>query len=375
MLNRDIKEYRQYFPVTDQLIYLNHAGVSPVSLQVKQAVETFLEESTQKGILAVEKWYRRAEEIRQKISEFVGAGKDEITFVRSTSHGLALVAEGIDWKEGENVVTASCEFPSNVYPWLNLARRGVETRLVQPRQGEVHLSDIQDHICSKTRVVSLSWVEYQNGFTNDLEAVGSYCHERGIYFCVDGIQGIGALPLNLSELHVDFCSADGHKWILAPEGVGFLYVSERVMDRIHPVIVGWHSVKNALDFENLAFTLREDARKFEEGSHHMMGIFALGAAVNLLAEIGVSRVWGHVSALCDQAVDGMQRKGYEILSPLAEKKRSGILTFRSKRRSTPELFRRLTEAQMVVAVRAGGIRISPHFYNTAEEMERFLEIL
>ena len=375
MALNDMTAYRDDFPVTHNYIYLNHAGVSPVSLRVKEAVEGFLEESTAQGIMAIEKWYRQAEAVRQNTADLVGADKEEICFVRSTSHGLSLVAEGIDWKEGDNVVTAGCEFPSNVYPWMNLARRGVETRIVEAHQGQVRFSDIQDYICSRTRVVTLSWVEFQNGFRNDLEEIGSYCHDRGIYFCVDGIQGIGALPLDLAKLPVDFCAADGHKWILAPEGIGFLYVSKRVIDRIHPVIVGWHSVENALDFEHLDFTLKTDARKFEEGSHQIMGILSLGAAVALLAEIGIPKIWTQIQDLCGQIVEGLNQRGCEILSPLEEKRRSGILTFRSPHRSTAELFRRFSDAKMVVAVRGGGIRVSPHFYNTREEIAQLLEIL
>jgi selenocysteine lyase/cysteine desulfurase len=368
-------DYRNNFPVTRNLTYLSHAGVSPVSLRVKTAVETFLEESTEYGIVALEKWVSRADKIREKIAEFIGAQKEEIAFVRSTSHGLSLVAEGIDWQAGDNVVTASCEFPANLYPWMNLDRRGVETRLVDPKKGEIHLQDLLERVDSHTRLISLSWVQYQNGFRADLMEIGTFCRSKGIFFCVDGIQGVGALPIDLSNLPVDFLSADGHKWLLAPEGIGFLYLSKRVMDRIHPVIVGWHSVKNALDFEHIDFTLREDACKFEEGSPSMLGIFALGAAVELLSEVGIHMIWEQIHALNDRATEGLRMKKYEILSPLDEEKRSGILTFRSDHDSPSKLFRQLTEAGFVVAVRGGGIRISPHFYNTIDEIERFLEIL
>ena len=317
----------------------------------------------------------RGEKVREKVADFVGAKRSEIASVRSTSHGLSLVAEGLHWKEGDNVITAGCEFPANIYPWMNLKRRGVETRLVEPRNGEIHIDDLLGKMDSRTRLVSLSWVEYQNGFRNNLEVIGSLCRERGIYFCVDGIQGVGALPLNLSELPVDFLSADGHKWLLAPEGIGFLYISERVMDQIHPVIVGWHSVKNALNFEQIDFTLREDARKFEEGSASMMGIFALGAAVDLLAEVGIHRIWERIHSLTDHAISGLRKKGYQILSPLDEEKRSGILTFGSDRYSPAQLFQTLTKANIVVALRGGGIRISPHFYNTEDESEKLLSHL
>lgn len=338
-------------------------------------MEAYLRESCDSGIAALEQWVHRADGVRAEVARFVGAKKHEVACVRSTSHGLSLVAQGIDWKEGDNVVTASCEFPSNVYPWMNLKRRGVETRMVEPRNGEIYLKDLTEAMDRRTRLVSLSWVEYQNGFRNQLEAIGTLCHEKGAYFCVDGIQGVGVLPLNLSDLPVDFLSADGHKWLLAPEGIGFLYLSERVMDAIHPVIVGWHSVKGALDFETLEFTLREDARKFEEGSASIMGIFALGAAVGLLAEVGIFNIWERVHALNVFAVDGLKKKGYEILSPFDEEKRSGILTFRSDRHSPERLLQRLSEARIIVSMRAGGIRISPHFYNTEDEIERLLDAL
>lgn len=371
----DLSEYRGDFPVTKKLIYFNHAVASPICLSVKHAVETFLKESSEFDMGLVVEWAGRIEKVREKAARFIGAKDSEIAFIRSTAHGLSLIAEGLDWKDGDNMVTASCEFPSNVYPWMNLNRRGVETRMVDPREGEIRLEDIREKVDARTRLVSLSWVEYQNGFRNDLMEIGSFCRGKGIYFCVDGIQGAGVLPLNLNALPVDFFAAGGHKWLLAPVGVGCLYVSERVMDRVHPVIVGWHSVKDARNFTNLDFSLREDARKFEEGSASMMGIFAFGAAVDLLSDAGAHRIWEKIRALNNHAVEGLLRKGYDILSPLQEGKRSGILTFTSRHHTPESLFERLTEAHVVAALRGGGIRISPHFYNTMEEIDRMLEVL
>lgn len=371
----DLSKYRELFPVTRNLTYLSHAGVSPISLPVKEAVEDFLDQSSRMGIVGIEAFVQRCEAIRERIAKFIGAARNEIAFVKSTSHGLSLVAEGIAWKDGDNVVTAACEFPANVYPWMNLKRRGVTTRLVPCREGEIRLEDLREAMDDRTRLVSLSWVEYGNGFRNDIEKIGSLCRERGIYFCVDGIQGVGAMPLDLSGLAVDFLAADAHKWMLAPEGIGFLYVSERVIEQVHPVIVGWHSVRNALNFEDLDFTLREDARKFEEGSAPFMGIMAIGAAVDLLDRVGIHDVWKQIRLLNDHAAAGLRAKGYEILTPPGEERRSGILTFRSDRHSAPEIFQRLCAADIVAAVRGGGIRISPHFYNTGEEIEVFLSVL
>ncbi len=367
-----LSDYRSLFPVTEALTYLNHAGVAPISLRVKEAVASFLELSARCGILGIEKLVRQGESVRETIACFLGAHSDEIAFVRSTSHGLSLVAEGIDWRAGDNVVTASCEFPANVYPWMNLNRRGVETRLVAPEGGEIRIDDVRASMDGRTRVVSLSWVEYQDGFRNDLEVLGSLCRERDVLFCVDGIQGVGGLPLDLCGLPVDFLAADGHKWLLAPEGIGFLYLSRRVMDRVHPVIVGWHSVKNALVFEDLDFTLRDDARKFEEGSAPFMGIVALGAAFDLLADVGLERIWKQIRSLNDLAAAGLRERGYRVLSPMDDATRSGILTFRSEHHTNAALFQRLSEGHIVCAVRGGGIRISPHFYNTEDDIERFL---
>lgn len=371
----ELSEYRSNFPVTEKRIHFNHAVASPVCLPVMHAVERFLKESSEFDMGSIGEWMGRIQKIRENTARFMGAGDSEIAFIRSTAHGLSLIAQGLDWKEGDNMVTASCEFPSNIYPWMNLNRRGVETRMVDPRDGEIHLEDIREKVDARTRLVSLSWVEYQNGFRNDLEEIGSFCRGKGIYFCVDGIQGAGALPLNLHALPVDFFSSGGHKWLLAPVGVGCLYVSERVMERVHPVIVGWHSVKHAGNFANLDFTLREDARKFEEGSSSMMGIFAFGAAVDLLSEAGAQRIWEKIRALHEHAIEGLKQKGYEILSPLKQENRSGILTFGSSRHAPEKIFERLTEAHVVAALRGGGIRISPHFYNTVEEVDRMLEVL
>jgi len=375
MVKKKLHDYRQDFPVTENYIYLNHAGVSPISSPVREAVEGFLDHSQHNGIVGIEKVFGRGEEIRGEIARFVGAKKEEVAFVRSTSHGLSLVAEGLDWREGENVVTASCEFPSNVYPWMNLQRKGVKTRFVDPAGGRISLDDLAAAIDSHTRLVSLSWVEYENGFRNDLTEIGALCRERGVLFCVDGIQGVGAIPLDLSDLPVDFLAADGHKWLLGPEGIGFLYVSEKRINPLHPVIVGWHSVVDPLRFNDLDFSLRRDAAKFEEGSPSFMGIMAIGAAVELLAGVGIDAVWKKIDHLVQHAAAGLRRKGYAILTPGEEEHRSGILTFRSEKHSPEKLFRILTEGGCVVALRGGGIRISPHFYNTIEEIDRMTTLL
>jgi selenocysteine lyase/cysteine desulfurase len=371
----DVNLYRHLFPVTRNLLYLDHAGVAPLSARVREAVERFVREATDTGALHSARWSMEVEQSRVRIAQLLGADPRGIAFVRSTSHGLSLIAQGLDWRAGDNVVTASCEFPANVYPWMNLARRGVETRLVEPREGRLHRYDLEAAMDHKTRLLALSWVEFANGFRNDLYALGEICRRRGVLFSVDAIQGVGAIPLNLHETPVDFLAADGHKWLLAPEGIGFLYVSPQRLGEVHPVLAGWNSVVHAQEFHRLEFTLRPDARKFEEGSLNAMSAIALGAAVELLLEVRVEIVWKRILDLTSVLIEGLRGKGYPLLTPLEEEARSGILTFQPREGKPLDLVDRLRQQGAIAAARGGGIRLSPHFYQTEDEMEAFLKLL
>lgn len=371
----DFTTLRQEFPLTEEYVYLNHAGVSPISRRAAQAGRRFLDEYERHGYELNAAWERRAEEVRRTFATWIGGDEAGVAFVKNTTEGLLIVANGFPWKAGENVVISNVEFPANVYPWLNLARRGVETRMAPMRNGRLQLDDIVALIDARTRVLSLSHVEYANGFRNDLAALGEVCRRRGIFFCVDAIQSLGVLPLDLRATPVDFLSADGHKWLLAPEGCGFAYCAPQALDRLEAHNVGWKSVINSSDYATYDLTLLPNAQRFEEGSLNMLGIHVLGEALDLLVACGLERVWERVRGLVDEAVEGLRRRGYEVLTPLAPAERSGILLFRSPRWSAEEVARRLRQARVVCAVRGGGVRISPHCYNNEEDMARFLEAL
>jgi len=367
-------QWRQEFPITAQAVHLNHAGVSPISRRVATAVSTFLEEALRIDATVQRAWDGRTEAVRTSFAQLVGAHPDEIAFVKNTSEGLSLVAAGIAWQSGDNVIAIDGEYPSNVYPWFALRRWGVETRLVAPVQGRARVEDLRAAVDGRTRLVSVSFVDWNTGARTDLAAIGAFCRERGLLFCVDGIQGVGGMRLDVEHDLIDCLAVGGHKWLLAPEGCGCLYVSRRVTERIQSVLHGWKSVTNADVYLPYHFDPRPDAAKFEPGSPPQMGTHALGAAVDLLLEIGPGQIERRLLALTDRLAAGLQRRRLDIISPWEPAARSGIVVFRcgdDPRRAASDLNRR----GFIVRARGGGIRVAPHFYTSEADIDRFLDAL
>lgn len=369
-----VDRWRALFPVTEQCVHLNHAGVSPVSLRVRDAVIHFLEQALRIDDTRYRSWEQRSETVRMLCARLVGAQPEEVAFVKNTSEALSLVAAGLGLKPGDNVLVVDKEYPSNIYPWFGLRRAGVETRFVPRRQGLVSPDDVIAAADQRTQVLAVSFVDWLTGARNDLATLSQLCHERGWLFCVDGIQGVGALPLDVGTLNIDCLAVGGHKWLLAPEGCGLLYVSSRVSDQIHSVLHGWKSVVDPETFLPYHFEPRRDALKFEPGSPPHIGIHALGAAVELLLEVGVAEIWQRIRSLTDRLAEGLQRLGAEIVSPWHAHQRSGIIVFRLGP-SPVQLVERLNNRGFIVRVRDGGIRVAPHFYNNSEDIDRFLTAL
>ncbi len=370
-----ISDPRALFPVTRHLAYLNHAGVAPLSSRAARAMARAVDECVEWGAHRYQRILRGVEEARGAAARLLGATPSEVAFVKNTSEGVSIVAEGFPWQEGDAVVVPEGEFPANVYPWLNLERRGVRVLRVPERKGRLLLDDFREALDRPgVRLLAVSAVEYGTGFRNDLAALGEMCRERDVFFFVDAIQALGCLPLDPAALGIHALAADAHKWLLGPEGVGVLYVSPEVTDRLHPVEVGWKSVRNALDFGTIRFDLRDDAGRFEPGSLSVVAIHGLGAAVELLLEVGVRKIWDRVRGLLDLLVEALRSRGYRIASPLGEQERSGIVTFVP--RSPPAaLAERLRQAGVLVAARGAGLRVSPHFYNDRGDIDRFLAAL
>ena len=367
----NLSAYRKEFPVTETLIYMNHAGVSPTSTRARDAVAEWFDGCVKRGILDEEGWVETSEDCRARFAGLIGASPNEISFVRNTSHGLALIAEGLSWKPGDRVAVATeLEYPSNVYVWQHLKDKGVEVDSIDASEGTVTPEAVEAVLTADTRLVAVSSAQYATGAVTDLGAIGAICRDRDLLFCVDGIQTVGALDIDVKQVGAHFLSADSHKWLLGMHGLGALYVSADVIDKVRPVLVGWKSTTEAWNFDRALFELLSDARKFEEGSLPWALIVGFHAALEILEEIGIPTIGQHIRGLVEQLASGLIDIGADVYPP--PEIRHHILTFTHPRADSHRLEEQLTERGFVISCRRGRIRISPHLYNTSEEIDQLL---
>ena len=376
ILTTTIDVWRNEFPVTDTYAYMNHAGVAPLSNRVREAMIGFVQDATINGAVNVEAWVETAEICRSKAAQLINADASEIAFMKNTTQGILIAANGIDWKEGDNVVTTAVEFPANVYPWWSLKERfGVETRMVPEHEGRINLDDLVAAIDNKTRVLTISHVEFASGFRNDMRAIGEICKEHNIWFVVDAIQSLGVIEVDVKSCNIDILAADGHKWLLAPEGAAIFYCSNEKLDQLINTNVGWSSVVNPREFLDYDLTLKPDATRFEEGSYNTTGLYGLNAALDLLFEVGNATIEKRILELTSKLIDGLEEKGYQVKTPRDDVDRAGIVIFESNNHTPERIVELLQDQNIVTAGRGSGIRVSPHFYNTASEIDRLLEVL
>jgi len=373
----EIAEVRRLFPVTQNWIYLNHAAVAPIGIPVAQAIQNFTHQAMQEGYTASAEWSLRVEQIRGDAARLLKVSPGEIAFVKNTSHGISLVARGLDWQRGDEVVFCETDFPANIYPWMALEKRGVVLKKIAPTGGELPLHELEHLITSRTRVVALSSVQYGNGYRLPVGEVGKLCRDRKVHFFLDAIQSLGAFPLDAGSEGVDFLAADGHKWMLGPEGIGLFYIRKELLDSVDPVLLGWNSVEHAHRFDVIDFKLRKDAARFEEGSPSTLSIFALGAAIEFLLHIGIDLISRRILYLTQYLLTGLERRGMEITNSQQAKFRSGIVTFRiaGEPKKTQDLERFLFSKKVYGAFRQGSLRLSPHFYNTEQELDWTLDAI
>jgi cysteine desulfurase/selenocysteine lyase len=368
---------RTEFPVTECWTYLNHAGVAPLPGPAVEAMGGYARRAAAGGSLAVAEHSARAEEVRASAARLMGVATSEVAFVKNTTEGLGFVANGLTWRSGDRVVVPDFEFPSTLYPWLALRDRGVVVDLVEPRGrgGCLPVEAFAETMAAgpPPKVVATSWVQFGRGWRTDLAALAALCHEGGSLLCADVIQGLGVVPAELAAWGVDFAMADAHKWLLGPEGIGVLYVSEACLDLLRPLEPGWASVAHREQWDNRELIWHDDARRLEGGSANAAGIHALGASLEMLEGAGAAEVWAHVDGLCDRACTGLEdQAGATVLSDRSADGRSGIVTFRLDGYDPPALHRELADQGIVCSPRGGGIRIAPHGYNTTEEIDRLL---
>jgi selenocysteine lyase/cysteine desulfurase len=372
--------WRRLFPIAERCTFLDHAGVAPISTRVRDAIERFAREATDEMYLRYPYWEERGEEIRARCAELAGCAPRQVAFVKNTSEALSLVAEGLDLGRGDAVIVADREFPSNVYPWWGLERLGVEVRMIATPDGGVTPHDVARLLDASVRVVALSAVAYGTGDRLDLAPIAELCRQSGALFVVDGIQALGAVAVDMRRDGLDCIAADGHKWLCAPEGCGFLAVSDRLLDRLRPAQLGWKSVMESATFYPYDLRLRRDASRLEPGSLNLLGVHALGAAVDLVLEIGPAEIERRLGAIAAALADGLRDRGRRILGQRgaaatgAAAPVSGIVTFVP--RAYPERLRQeLWQRGVVTKVRFGGIRVAPHHYQDATDVARFFAAL
>jgi selenocysteine lyase/cysteine desulfurase len=367
---------RDLFPVTQRYAYLNHASVGALPKPVIRAMACYLEERSIHGSEALIDWDRDIERIRRAAARFLGAQRDEIIFTGSISHGLNIVAAGLDWRPGDNLICAETEFTANIYPWTNLRRRGVEVRFAPARDHRIPITELSALIDRRTRLVAVSFVEFCSGFRVDLDALSTLCRDQGVYLCVDGIQGLGALRFQVDQTPADVVAAHAAKWMLGPQGAAFLYVQRDLLSRLEPVMTGWRAVVDRDDYFCYDSPLREGGERFEPGSLNAVGLVGMEAAIELLLSIGLAEIEDRVLALTDILIAGLKSRGCTITSPTATRReRSGIVCFRHPAVPSPELMENLKRAEVLVSLRGDVIRVSPHFYNNEADLERLVAVL
>ena len=374
------EELRQHeFPVTRQRIFLAHAGVCPLPRRVAEAVREHAQLATaedQEVVFPLE----RFQQARRLAAQLLGAQPEEISWVGPTSLALSYVASGLKFRKHDNILIYHDDYPSNVYPWMALAERGVQVRLMNIRElGRIRVIDVQGQVDEQTRLVALASCHFISGYRLDYQAIGSYLRSRQIAFCVDAIQTLGAFPTTVEN--IDFLAADAHKWLLGPCAAGLLYVRKEWQERLRPPVYGWHNVRcpNFVAQEELVFP--PDGRRFEAGTANLLGLAGLQASLELVLEIGVDTIAAELLRKRAWLVPALQAKGYTVLQPEAPPPQaSGIITFFQPGADLPALHQKLANANIVASLRADRagqkyLRFSPHFYNTDAELHRALELL
>ncbi len=368
--------FRAEFPVTERWAFFDHAAVAPIPRRASAALATYADGIARHGIADILTWVRRLAHVRALAARLVNApSADDILFVPNTTVGIGLIAEGFPWQPGDNVVLPAEEYPSNLYPWMNLAGRGVEVRAVPSRGNRIALDDIVAAITLRTRLLSVSAVEFASGFRNDLDALGELCRARGILFFVDAIQALGAFPIDVQRTPIDALAADGHKWMLAPEGAGFGYIRSEWVERLHPIGVGAHSVVNPFEYHVTDFRLKPHAGRWEGGALNVPGLSALGASLELFEEFGHAEIESRILELTDYLCEHAPRRGWEVFSDREGSARSGIVALVHPTIPPKVAMKACRDASVIVNSRANRLRISPHAYNTTDEIDRLLAAL
>lgn len=364
-------QYREQFPVTRRFVYLNHAAVAPLCLPAAEAMKGLADDALLHGSYHYDKWLDAYEGLRVAAAKLINAEQSEIAIVKNTSEGIATVAMGIDWRAGDRIVAFEEEFPANVFPWKSLESKGVQVQWLSYTDP----LDRIDEAARGARLLSISFVQYLGGYRANLEAIGEICRRQRCLFFVDAIQGLGAFPVDVRKCGIDGLAADGHKWLLGPEGCGILYIRKDLQDSILPVEIGWTNFASYNDYSGREMKLRADAGRYECGTLNTIGIYGLRAAIEFLLEVGLDKISPAVQALGDRIAANVIERGYTVLQARTSENGSGIVSFRKDEVDSRVVMRKLREAGFVAAPRLGWVRVSPHFYIDPSELDRLGETL
>jgi len=364
------------FPVARHWAYFDHAAVAPMPRRSGDALRAWVIDQEEHGVVHWPDWGHKVDLARLAAASLIHADASEIAFIPNTTTGIGLIAEGYPWKSGDSVVTAAEEYPSNLYPWMNLASRGVTLRTVPTRRdGRIWIDDLASAIDSSTRILTISHVEFASGFRNDLDALSELCRSRGIALFVDAIQGLGPLTIDVERTPIDFLAADGHKWLLGPEGAGLLYIRRDWIERLRPIGVGWKSVVGSYNAPDADFTLKPDASRWEGGTYAMAPLQAFARSLDLFLEIGPEVVSRRILDRADAVREIARSAGWTVTGSARPEDRSGIVAI-VKAGVDPEVFARDVRDQgIALACRRGRVRISPHIYNNGDDLARLRDAL
>ena len=370
-------DWHKEFPQKDDLIYLNHAAVGPWPLRTQKAVSLFAQENVELGATHYPEWLKTEQQLRERLRRLINVSStNDIAFAQNTSEALSLIAYGIHWQPGDNIVISNHEFPSNRIVWESLVQFGVTVKIANLDTAESPETSIINTIDQQTRLVSISSVQYASGLRIDCKQIGEACKQHNVLFCIDAIQSIGAVTFDASAYQADFVVADGHKWMLGPEGLALFYSRPEAREQLKVNQYGWHMVKHRGDYDRDDWQMADNAQRFECGSPNMLGTYALNASLSLLEEIGMSTVETTLQSKMDYLTEGLLAiPSINILSATEQSRRAGIVTFKDSSKDSKQLHIELQSQGVICAYRGGGIRFTPHFYTPIEKIDRALSLL
>lgn len=373
--DRPCANFRRQMPIAQRWAYFDNAAVAPLSGPAQRALFDYAQQAATLGDTVWPQWEAHAEAARRRAAQLIGAEDSEIALVPNTTAGINLVAEGFPWQPGDRVVTLADEFPSNQYPWLNLADRQVDAVRVPTERGRLNLDHLADACNPRTRIVSVSWVSFSSGWRNDLDKLAEIAHGCGALLMVDAIQALGVQPLDVRRTPIDFLAADGHKWLLGPEGAGVFFIRKEHLDRLRPVGIGWNSVVHRYDFGQIELAIRPEAARYEGGSMNLAGFWALGESLALLLETGTLRIAEQIDEIGQYACERLERTGAVVFSERSPQHRSGIILFDLPGRDPQAVVQACRDRDVVLSARGGRLRISVHGYNDRSDVDRLIEAL